>query len=61
MDVSTVIFFGVLMLFSLGLGISGFIGNKAEAHSPLSFSARLLFAGILIALILGGFGVSHRK
>jgi len=52
MDVSTLIFFGTLMLFSLGLGISGFVGNKAEAYSPLTFSARLVLAGILIALML---------
>ena len=52
MDVSTLIFLGTLMLFSLGFGISGFIGNKAEAYSPLSFSTRSLSAGILIALIL---------
>jgi len=52
MDMSTLIFLGTLMLFSLGLGISGFIGNKAEAYSPLTFSTRLVLAGILIALIL---------
>lgn len=40
------------MVASLGLGIFGFIGNKAEGYSPLSFSGRLVFAGILIALIL---------
>ena len=52
MDTNTLIFLGTLMLFSLGLGISGFIGNKAEAYSPLTFSTRLVLAGILIALIL---------
>ena len=52
MDVNTLIFLGTLMLFSLGLGISGFIGDKAEAYSPLSFSTRLLSTGILIALML---------
>lgn len=52
MDAGTITFFVVLMVFSLGLGISGFIGNKAEAYSGLSFSSRLLFAGVLILLFL---------
>ena len=52
MDTNTLILLGTLTVFSLGLGISGFIGNNAEAYSPQSFSGRLLSAGILLALIL---------
>lgn len=47
MGVESVTFLVVLMVLSLGLGISGFIGNKTE-YSSLSYAVRPLFAGLLL-------------
>lgn len=51
MEIGTIIFLSMLGLISLGLGVSRFIGNRAEAYLSLFF-IRLLFIGVLLAIIL---------
>jgi len=52
MDFGTLIFFGALMVISLGLGISAFLGKSASAYTLPFFGARNVFLGILILIML---------
>jgi hypothetical protein len=52
MDANTLIFIGSLAVVGLIVGISEFVGNKAEVYTNSPFRGRALMMGVFMGLLL---------
>ncbi len=52
MDTNSLIFIGSLAIVGLVVGVSEFVGNKAEAYTNSPFRGRALMMGVFMGLLL---------